>query len=166
MVLIPNLTYDGPDPDGWGRLAKQFEDAGSDIIELNMCCPNMSFNTETTGDSSVQLTGASLGKDPEMLKEIVGIVKESVSIPVLVKITPEGGEIAKSAQACIEAGADAVGGTASRLGIPDIDIRNPMGTIYRLQSNITLGCLSGPWIRPLALRDIYDAVMDNILNPL
>ncbi len=163
IALIPNLTYDGPDPEGWGRLAKQFEDAGSDIIELNMCCPNMSFNTETTGDSSVQLTGASLGKEPEALKEIVEIVKDSVSIPVLVKITPEGGEIAKSARACIEAGADAVGGTASRLGIPDIDIRNPMGTIFRLQSNITLGCLSGPWIRPLALRDIYE--MRSLLGP-
>ncbi|MCK5735529.1 MAG: 4Fe-4S binding protein, partial [Spirochaetaceae bacterium] len=62
----------------------------------------------------------------------------------------------ESAQACVDAGADAVGGTASRLGIPDIDITRPMDSIYRLQSNITLGCLSGPWIRPLALRDIYE----------
>jgi dihydroorotate dehydrogenase/Pyruvate/2-oxoacid:ferredoxin oxidoreductase delta subunit len=156
MALIPNITYDGPDPEGWGAMARRFQDAGADIIELNMCCPNMSFNTETTGDNSQQLTGASLGKNPEALREYVGIVKESVDIPVIVKITPEGGGIAESAQACVDAGADAVGGTASRLGIPDIDIRKPMDSIYRLQSNITLGCLSGPWIRPLALRDIYE----------
>ena len=156
MALIPNITYDGADPEGWGILAKRFENAGADIIELNMCCPNMSFNTETTGDNSQQLTGASLGKDPEALREYVGIVKDSVKIPVIVKITPEGGGIAESAQACVDAGADAVGGTASRLGIPDIDITRPMDSIYRLQSNITLGCLSGPWIRPLALRDIYE----------
>lgn len=156
MAVIPNITYDGPDPEGWGRLSRRFEEAGADIIELNMCCPNMSFNTETTGVHSRQLTGASLGKDPETLRKIVGIVKESVNVPVLVKITPEGGGIAESARACVEAGADAVGGTASRLGIPDIDIKNPFGSIYRLQSNITLGCLSGPWIRPLALRDIYE----------
>ncbi len=156
MALIPNITYDGADPEGWGVLAKRFEDAGADIIELNMCCPNMSFNTEATGDNSQQLTGASLGKDPKALREYVGIVKGNVKIPVIVKITPEGGGIAESAQACIDAGADAVGGTANRLGIPDIDITRPMDSIYRLQSNITLGCLSGPWIRPLALRDIYE----------
>ena len=163
IVLIPNITYDGPDPEGWGKLAKHFEDAGADILELNMCCPNMSFNTETTGDKSRQLTGASLGKDPEALREYVGIVKENVGIPVIVKLTPEGGEIARSAQACFDAGADAVGGTANRLGIPDIDITNPMETIYRLQSNITLGCLSGSWVRPLALRDIYE--MRSIVGP-
>ena len=156
ITLIPNITYDGSDPEGWGKLAKHFEAAGADILELNMCCPNMSFNTETTGDKSRQFTGASLGKDPEALREYVGIVKENVSIPIIVKLTPEGGEIARSAQACFDAGADAVGGTANRLGIPDIDITNPKGTIYRLQSNITLGCLSGSWIRPLALRDIYE----------
>ena len=130
IVLIPNITYDGPDSEGWGKLAKHFEDAGADILELNMCCPNMSFNTETTGDKSRQLTGASLGKDPEALREYVGIVKENVGIPVIVKLTPEGGEIAQSAQACFDAGADAVGGTANRLGIPDIDITKPMGSIF------------------------------------
>jgi Pyruvate/2-oxoacid:ferredoxin oxidoreductase delta subunit len=49
-----------------------------------------------------------------------------------------------------------VAGVANRLGIPDIDIRQPTGTIYRLQDSITLGCLSGQWIRPLALRDTYE----------
>ena len=69
----------------------------------------MSFNTESSGKRSRQFTGASLGKDPEALRRIVRIVKESVHVPILVKITPEGGRIAESAQACVEAGADAVG---------------------------------------------------------
>ena len=62
----------------------------------------------------------------------------------------------QAAAACFEAGAAAVGGTATRLGIPDFDIRDPGGTIYRLQDGLTLGCLSGPWLRPLALRDTYE----------
>ena len=49
-----------------------------------------------------------------------------------------------------------MGNVANRLGIPPIDILDPLGTIYRLQDNITLGCISGPWLRPLALRDTYE----------
>jgi len=97
IALIPNITYDGPDAEGWGRMARRFQDAGADILELNMCCPNMSYNTEASGADSPQLTGASLGKDPEALREYVGIVKESVDIPVIVKITPEDGGMERPA---------------------------------------------------------------------
>ncbi|MEW5816698.1 MAG: 4Fe-4S binding protein [Spirochaetota bacterium] len=155
ILIFPNITYDGESYDGWGKLAKQFEDAGAHGIELNMCCPNMSFNLSSTGSKTEKATGASLGSDIEELPKVVKIVVDAVKIPVIVKLTPEGGKIAEAAYVSLKAGAAAVGGVANRLGIPDIDIRNPMGTIYRLQDNITLGCLSGPWIRPLALRDTY-----------
>jgi len=163
IVLIPTVTYDGPDREGWASFSKRFEDAGAHVIELNMCCPNMSFNVQTTGDSSKEATGASLGSDIEALPKVVKLVTDSLKIPVIVKLTPEGGRIAQAAEVCFEAGAAAVGSTANRLGIPDIDIRDPFGTIYRLQDNITLGCLSGPWLRPLALRDTYE--MRSCLGP-
>jgi dihydroorotate dehydrogenase/Pyruvate/2-oxoacid:ferredoxin oxidoreductase delta subunit len=97
-----------------------------------------------------------MGSDIAALSKVVKLITDAVKIPVIVKLTPEGGRIAQAAAVSIEAGAAAVGSTANRLGIPDIDIHNPMGTIYRLQDSITLGCLSGPWIRPLALRDTYE----------
>ncbi len=156
ILLFPNITYDGEDYDGWARLAKRFEDAGADAIELNMCCPNMSFNLTASGERTEKATGASLGSDLEELPKVVKIVVDAVKIPVIVKLTPEGGKIAQAAYLSMEAGATAVGGVANRLGIPDIDIRKPMDSIYRLQDQITLGCLSGPWIRPLALRDTYE----------
>ena len=156
IALIPTVTYDGPDREGWVSFSKRFEDAGAHAIELNMCCPNMSFNVQTTGQSSEEATGASMGSDMVALAKVVKLITDSITIPVIVKLTPEGGRIARAAGVCIEAGAAAVGSTANRLGIPDIDIRNPFGTIYRLQDNITLGCLSGPWLRPLALRDTYE----------
>jgi dihydroorotate dehydrogenase/Pyruvate/2-oxoacid:ferredoxin oxidoreductase delta subunit len=154
--IIPNITYDGEDYEGWGKLAKRFEEAGAHAIELNMCCPNMSFNLSTTGERTAKATGASLGSDLVELPKVVKIVVDAVKVPVIVKLTPEGGRIAQAAYQALAAGAAAVGGVANRLGIPDIDIRKPMGTIYRLQDSITLGCLSGPWIRPLALRDTYE----------
>ena len=156
IVLIPTVTYDGPEREGWALLSKRFENAGAHAIELNMCCPNMSFNIEATGEHSEKATGASFGTDIVALQKVVKIVTDAVKIPVIVKLTAEGGRIAQAAGVSIEAGAAAVGSSANRLGIPDIDIRNPFGTIYRLQENITLGCLSGPWLRPLAMRDTYE----------
>jgi dihydroorotate dehydrogenase/Pyruvate/2-oxoacid:ferredoxin oxidoreductase delta subunit len=156
MVLIPTITYDGEDNEGWAKMAKRFEDAGAHVIELNMCCPNMSFNLTTSGERTEKATGASLGSDLVELPKVVRKIVEAVKVPIIVKLTPEGGKIAQAAYQSIKAGAAAVGGVANRLGIPDIDIHDPMGTIYRLQDNITLGCLSGPWIRPLALRDTYE----------
>ncbi|MBN2554061.1 MAG: 4Fe-4S binding protein [Spirochaetales bacterium] len=156
LVLIPTITYDGEDEEGWATMARRFEEAGAQAIELNMCCPNMSFNLTTSGERTEKATGASLGSDLVELPRVVGRIVEAVKVPIIVKLTPEGGKIAQAAYQCIKAGAAAVGGVANRLGIPDIDIRDPMGTIYRLQDHITLGCLSGPWIRPLALRDTYE----------
>ncbi|HOV39522.1 MAG TPA: hypothetical protein PLG79_12410, partial [Spirochaetales bacterium] len=63
FVLIPTLTYDGEDYEGWGKLAKRFVDAGARVLELNMCCPNMSFNLSNTGVKTQKSTGASLGND-------------------------------------------------------------------------------------------------------
>jgi dihydroorotate dehydrogenase/Pyruvate/2-oxoacid:ferredoxin oxidoreductase delta subunit len=156
FVLIPTITYDGPDYEGWAALAKRFEEAGAQALELNMCCPNMSFNLSTSGERTEKATGASLGSDLVELPKVVRLVTEAVKVPVIVKLTPEGGKIAQAAWHSLKAGAAAVGSVANRLGIPDIDIRHPSGTIYRLQEGITLGCLSGPWIRPLALRDTYE----------
>jgi dihydroorotate dehydrogenase/Pyruvate/2-oxoacid:ferredoxin oxidoreductase delta subunit len=165
IIIFPNITYDGEDPEGWVKLAKRFEDAGAHGIELNMCCPNMSFNLTTTGETTEKATGASLGSDLVELPKVVKKIVDGVNIPVVVKLTPEGGNIAQAAWQSLAVGAAAVGGVANRLGIPDIDIRNPMGTIYRLQDSITLGCLSGPWIRPLALRDTYEMRIFNGPEP-
>ncbi len=156
IVLIPTITYDGKDREGWVRMARRFEEAGAHAIELNMCCPNMSFNVQTTGGQMEEATGASLGSDLVALPKVVKMITHGVKVPVIVKLTPEGGKIALAAKASIDAGAAAVGSTANRLGIPDIDIYEPLGTIYRLQDNITLGCISGPWLRPLGLRDTYE----------
>ena len=160
FVVLANITYAGDKSveEGWGNLAKRFESAGANIIELNMCCPNMSFNLELSGQAHKDgpKTGASLGQDADAVGYITKVIKNLVSIPVFVKLTPEGGKIAKVAKACFSAGADAVGGTANRLAISPIDIYNPLKSPYNLQEEQSLSCFSGEWIKPLALRDIYE----------
>ena len=66
LILMANITYAGDrGAAGWVNMAKQFEAVGADIIELNMCCPNMSYNVSLSSGgaaSTSQQTGASLGR--------------------------------------------------------------------------------------------------------
>ena len=156
--IFSNFSYDGPELiDGWVRVAKAFEDAGADGNELNMCCPNMSFNVEVTGGKIEHSTGASMGQHPELVAKVVKAIKAETRIPLFVKLTPEAGNIAKVAKAAYQAGADVVSSVGNRLGIsPILDIENPLQSTHRLQKDIGLTTLSGPWLKPLALRDVYE----------
>jgi NADPH-dependent glutamate synthase beta subunit-like oxidoreductase/dihydroorotate dehydrogenase len=158
LILWSNITYAGEKGvEGWVNMAKKCEDAGIHINELNMCCPNMSFNVELTGrHTNGPRTGASLGQNERAIAEIVKAVKAGTGIPLFVKITPEGGHQAVVAKAAIDAGADAVGGTANRLAVPPINLDQPTKSMYYLQEEIGMACMSGPWLRPLALRDVYE----------
>ncbi|MBR4893492.1 MAG: NAD(P)-binding protein [Clostridia bacterium] len=160
LKLFANITYAGDaGVSGWVNMAKKFEEAGADIIELNMCCPNMSYNVSLTsggGKSAAKQTGASLGQQGDAVAEIVREIKKVISIPLFVKLTPEGGQIATIAAALYEAGADAVGGTGNRLGIPDLDLDHPEKAIYHLQDEASMSCYCGNWLKPLAQRDTYE----------
>lgn len=160
LLLFANITYAGDKgAEGWVNMAKRFEEVGADIIELNMCCPNMSYNVELSNcnDNACSVrTGASLGQQEDTVAEIVREIKKAIKIPLFVKLTPEGGKIAKVAKALYAAGADAVGGTANRLGIPPINLDNPGQAVYHLQEEISMSCHSGAWLKPLALRDTYE----------
>ena len=158
LVLFSNITYSGDKGlEGWASMAKKCEEAGAHINELNMCCPNMSFNVELTGeDTGGPKTGASLGQNEQAVVAIVKAVREETNIPLWVKITPEGGRQAQVAKAALAAGADACCANPNRLGIPPIDIENPTKSMYYLQKEIGMACMNGEWLKPLSLRDIYE----------
>ena len=170
LKLMANITYAGDKgAEGWVNMAKKFEEVGADLIEFNMCCPNMSYNVQlSSGDesSSKIQTGASLGQSGSAVAEIVKAVKEEINIPLFVKLTPEGGKIAQVAKDLYAAGADAVGGTSNRLGIPPIDLEHPERSAYHLQEEISMSCHSGAWLKPLALRDTYEIRKVNGPDPV
>ena len=160
LILMANITYAGDrGAAGWVNMAKQFEAVGADIIELNMCCPNMSYNVSLSSGgaaSTSQQTGASLGRQAGVVAEIVRAIKKEIHIPLFVKLTPEGGEVAQVAAALYAAGADAVGSTGNRLGLPPIDLDDPGRAVYHLQDEISMSCYCGSWLKPLAQRDAYE----------
>jgi dihydroorotate dehydrogenase/Pyruvate/2-oxoacid:ferredoxin oxidoreductase delta subunit len=159
MVIIANYSYVSPDLNGWQEAARRFEAAGAQMLELNFCCPNMSFNVDVSSNESKKgrpSSGASMGQDENSVRLVIEKTREVTNLPLIAKITPEGGRIAEVSKVAYEAGAAAVCSVANRLGIPPVDIWNYKKPIYNLQGQNTVGCLSGPWIKPLALRDVYE----------
>ena len=118
-------------------------------IELNISCPN------------VHGGGMSFGTDPVCAAEVTAAVREAVRKPLIVKLTPNVGDIAAIAKAVEAAGADAVSLVNTLLAMRiDLKTRRP------LLANTT-GGLSGPAIFPLALRmvwQVYEAVGIPILG--
>ena len=159
LVILANMSYSGEGGlEGWVNMAKRFEEAGAHLIELNMCCPNMSFNVAKSGKSGepAHRTGASMGEDPVTSVMVTEAVVKAVGIPVVVKLTPEGGRIGEISKGVFEAGASAVTSVANRLAVPPMDVDNPTKSVYHLQEQPSMSCMAGPWIKPLALRDVYE----------
>ncbi len=112
---------------------------GIAAYELNVSCPNT-----TEG-------GLQFGTDPRSLDEVVTTAKRFARRPLIVKLSPNVTSIAQMAHIAQEAGADAISLVNTFVGMAiDADTRKP-----RI-ANITAG-LSGPAIKPIALRMVYDA---------
>lgn len=157
LVIIANYSDAGDNLDSWEEGARRFEAAGTQILELNFCCPNMSFSVDVSDQKAHRVaSGASMGQHEDQVAAVVRRLKQAINIPIIAKLTPEGGRIAQVAKAAMDAGADGVSGVANRLGIPPIDVRKYKKAIYNLQGENTMGCMSGPWIRPLAMRDVFE----------
>jgi dihydroorotate dehydrogenase len=78
-VLFANISYVGnKGVNEWKDMAKRFESDGAHIIELNLCCPNISFSEEDIGKvkKGTPLSGASLGKDENTVVSVVKAVKK------------------------------------------------------------------------------------------
>jgi len=159
LILIANYSYVKGDVEGWQEAARRFEAAGAHMLEINFCCPNMSFNVDLSSPETKEVrpsSGASMGQDEHSVRLVIEKTREVTRLPLIAKITPEGGRIAEVSHVAFEAGVSAVSSVANRLGIPPIDIWNYKKPIYNLQGQNTMGCLSGPWIKPLALRDVFE----------
>src|SRR5256884_4126004 len=115
------------------------EGEGIAAYELNVSCPNTAYG------------GIQFGSDPRSLDEVVSTVRRHSQRPLIVKLSPNVTSIAQMAHIAQEAGADAISliNTFVAMAI-DADTRKP-----RI-ANITAG-LSGPAIKPIALRMVYDA---------
>jgi len=101
LVIFTNITYVGKDLDGWVTLATAMEEAGADLIEANMICPNLAVTAKRLGKADLG-GGALVGQDPELAREITAALKSAVGIPVACKLTPNVTDIVEIGQAALE----------------------------------------------------------------
>jgi dihydroorotate dehydrogenase (NAD+) catalytic subunit len=137
----------GYSADEYELVAQKAVEAGADAVELNVSCPH------------VKLTGSEIGQNPALLKKVVSKVKASVHKPVIVKLSPDVTDIAETANAAVKAGADALTAinTVKALAI-DAETALPL-------LNNVRGGLSGPAIKPIALRCVYD-LYEQVKKPI
>ena len=147
LVLFSNITHSSQDLDGWAYLAKAMEEAGAHAIEANMVCPNLGMTAKRLGQEAPD-GGGSAGQSPEAAAAITRALKESVSIPVVCKLTPNVTDISEIAKACQDAGADGVCMAGAHLVLPPMDIYNPT-SVYPLLEGASMGSLGGPSSRLL-----------------
>lgn len=107
--------------------------------ELNVSCPN------------TERGGMMFGGDPGLLTEVVGAVRRVAKRPLLVKLSPNVARIEPLAKAAEDAGADAISLVNTFVGLA-IDAR-----ARRPRLGAGFGGLSGPAIKPIALRLVYEA---------
>jgi dihydroorotate dehydrogenase (NAD+) catalytic subunit len=138
----------GANPEEFSEIAARVEGL-VDALELNVSCPH-----------AMGGCGSTIGQDPLLTAEIVRSVKRSVKIPVFVKLTPNVNDIVEIALHAQDAGADALTlinslGPGMRI---DIETGKPI-----LKNKF--GGLSGPAIKPVAIRCVYD-VFDSVDIPI
>lgn len=118
-------------------VAEKLSHADIDLIELNISCPN------------VKEGGVAFGTDARMAKEVTREVKRHSKHPVIVKLSPNVTDITQIAKAVAEGGADGLSLINTLLGMAiDIHRRKPV------LANV-VGGFSGPAIKPVALRMVY-----------
>jgi dihydropyrimidine dehydrogenase (NAD+) subunit PreA len=142
-VLIASIMA-SPDPASWQDLAVLMEEAGADAIELNVSCPH---------GMPERGLGAALGQHPDLVGTITGAVRKAVTIPLIVKLTPNITDILPIAEAAISNGADMLSAINTVQCLMGVDLAT-LRPLPPVAGKSTYGGYSGPGIKPIGLRII------------
>ncbi len=134
--VIANIS--GNTPEEYGEMCAKLSDAGVDMIEVNVSCPN------------VKAGGLQYGTVPEMTAEVTRVAKANSKVPVMIKLSPNVTDITVIAKACQDAGADALSLINTLRGMRiDVKTRRPV-------LKVNTGGLSGPAVLPVAVRMVWE----------
>ncbi len=135
--IIVNVA--GATLDEYGEVVSKLSDVdGIAALEINISCPN------------VKEGGMMFGSSPSQAAAVTNRVRKSTHLPVILKLSPNVTDIVAIARACENEGAHGISLINTLLGMAvDVKSRKP------ILANVT-GGLSGPAIRPIALRMVFD----------
>ena len=137
VAVIANIT--GTCVEEYCGMAERLAPAGVHLLEMNISCPN------------VHEGGVAFGVKPESVYAITKAVKAVSRQPLIVKLTPNVADITENALAAQEAGADAISMINTLTGIA-VDVQR-----RRMILKNNTGGLSGPAVRPVALRMVWQS---------
>ncbi len=138
VPLVVNIW--GTTVEEYGQVAARLSEIERvNALELNISCPNIKEGS------------AMFGTDPEMIREVVQVVRANTTLPIIPKLAPNIADVAHFARTCEAAGADAISliNSVPAMAI-DIETRRP------LIANVT-GGLTGPAIHPIAVKQVWEA---------
>lgn len=123
----------------YAQVAEYVSKKKPDMIEINISCPNSEKH------------GMLFGVNRQSAHDVVQAVKDVIRVPLIVKLTPQAPDIADIAKTCEDAGADAICAinTVGPGMVIDIESGRPVLAFKK-------GGLSGPMIKPIAVRCVYD----------
>lgn len=131
------ISISAPTAEGFASLAADVSVPGVAAIEANISCPN------------IEEDGRAFAMRAESTEAVTKHIRAATNLPVWVKLTPNTGEVAEIARAAEAAGADAVVVANTILAL-SIDLNS-----FRPRLGNVLGGLSGPAIKPIILRQVY-----------
>jgi dihydroorotate dehydrogenase (NAD+) catalytic subunit len=143
------VNFFGSSMDDYVRCAEGLSGReGVDALEMNISCPN------------IKAGGIEFGVDPQMAGELVARVRGVTDLPLIVKLTPNVTEPVSVARACVEAGASGLSliNTLRGMAIDASGRRPRLATVF--------GGLSGPAIKPVALRMVHEVARAELGVPL
>jgi dihydroorotate dehydrogenase (NAD+) catalytic subunit len=139
MMIIGSAAGGGRDNEKWIETATKLEAAGADAIEFNASHPFVDVPPEVF-----------MAPFADRMAPAIRAVKEAVNVPLIVKLTAVTSDLGLLAQACEEAGADAITIMNALPAAPPIDIRDGVRPISQTLENLTWTCLTGQAIFPVA----------------
>lgn len=150
-IIVASIMAEGINADEWQKLTEITQEAGSDIIELNLSCPN---GVPERG------MGSYCSEIPQLCGDILKTVKHVSKIPVWAKLSPNVTNISYLAECCLSEGADGIVAINTVKGFAGIDI-NSLQPKLSINGLSTYGGFSGQMIKPLALKAVSEIANDH-----
>lgn len=138
-VLIASIM--GTNEEDWVELARLVTEAGADMIEMNLSCPQMTSHA----------MGSDVGANPELCKKYCAAVKRGSKLPMMAKMTPNIMDMVPVAKACLEGGADGIATINTVKSVANIDLDRKIGMPI-VNGKSSISGYSGKAVKPIALR--------------
>lgn len=145
-IIIASISAEADNITAWQKLAVMMQEAGADILELNLSCPH-GLPEKGMGQACCDI--------PKISASITKCVKDVSAIPVWVKLSANVTNLNNIAKVCVDAGADGVTAVNTIKGFSGIDIETGLPKLD-VNGKSACGGFSGSIIKPFALKSVAE----------